>query len=158
MLTAKARLLYEDLLLVGGGKEAEGKIRARTGLSHGSFSAARQELIREGLLTVEKDGRQAVYVLAAKKAEEEPVERAALPAGSDGEDSSVMMAVLPSMPRVTGHFVNFDDWEEALMQELGSCLDISEGLIKGVYTVYSHQFEEAAQYEVKILEDGLLVE
>ena len=163
MLTAKARLVYEDIAALGGGKVAERAILARTGLSHGSFSAARKELVEAELLTLTKDGRQTVYVLG-KKAAAPPVPAAEPPSAfapdpetEAGPADGVMLAAVEEMPRVTGDFADFDDWEEALTEQLGSCLDISEGLIGGEYTVYSHAYEQAASYVVQATAAGIRV-
>ena len=65
-LTSKAELLLLDLQLNGGGALPEFDILKRTGLSHGSFSAARKELVEKGLLALSKAGRQTVYQLTAR--------------------------------------------------------------------------------------------
>ena len=164
MLTTKAQLLYADLTAMGGGKLEEALILARTGLSHGSFSAARRELVEAEKLRLEKEGRQTVYVLTPQNTllpeagtqhilgagEAEPQRTVE---GADG----VMMAAVEEMPRVTGDFAGFDDWEEALMKQLGSCLDISEGLLAGEYTVYSHDYEQEASYAVRVTDGGIRV-
>lgn len=156
MLTVKARVVYEDIAAMGGGKIEESSIRKRTGLSHGSFSAARRELVEAGKLALEKDGRQTVYVLkekaAAKVSETKEKE-----VKEKEEKDGVMLAAVKDMPRVIGEFVNFDDWEEALMAKLGSCLDISEGLVGGEYTVYSHEYEQEASYVVQMKEGKICV-
>ncbi|MBQ7498575.1 MAG: hypothetical protein IJU00_12225 [Selenomonas sp.] len=63
VLTAKGRRLWEDFCAHGGGRLTEWDILKRTGFSHGSFCAARKELIAAGLLTLGKDGKQTVYIL-----------------------------------------------------------------------------------------------
>lgn len=63
MLSEKAERLWEDFQKNGGGKLTEWEILKRTGFSHGSFCAARRELIGAGLLTLGKDGKQTVYNL-----------------------------------------------------------------------------------------------
>lgn len=163
LLTAKARLVYEDIAALGGGKVAERAILARTGLSHGSFSAARKELVEAGELSLVKDGRQTVYVLG-KKAGAPPAlpfasaaEPPAVPDPATEAADGVMLAAVEEMPRVTGDFADFDDWEEALTEQLGSCLDISEGLTGGEYTVYSHAYEQAASYVVQATAAGIRV-
>jgi len=71
-LTSKAELLLLDLQLNGGGALPEFDILKRTGLSHGSFSAARKELVEKGLLALSKAGRQTVYTLTTR-AEDKPL-------------------------------------------------------------------------------------
>ncbi|SEH21831.1 hypothetical protein [Selenomonas sp. KH1T6] len=63
MLSEKAERLWADFRQNGGGKLTEWEILKRTGFSHGSFCAARRELIGAGLLTLGKDGKQTVYIL-----------------------------------------------------------------------------------------------
>ena len=63
MLSEKAERLLADFKAHGGGALMEWEILKRTGFSHGSFCAARKELIRAGLLALGKDGKQTVYIL-----------------------------------------------------------------------------------------------
>ena len=63
MLSAKAEKLWQDFCTNGGGTLTEWEILKRTGFSHGSFCAARRELIGAGLLVLGKDGKQTVYTL-----------------------------------------------------------------------------------------------
>ncbi|MBQ7497130.1 MAG: hypothetical protein IJU00_04755 [Selenomonas sp.] len=62
-LTAKAGRLLADFRAHGGGALMEWEILKRTGFSHGSFCAARRELIKAGLLMLGKEGKQTVYIL-----------------------------------------------------------------------------------------------
>ena len=73
-LSPKAALLLLDFQVGGGGALMEFDILKRTGLSHGSFSAARKELVEGGFLLLGKCGRQTVYTLTDKA-------RASAPAG-----------------------------------------------------------------------------
>ena len=63
MLSEKAARLLNDFRENGGGALMEWQILKRAGFSHGSFCAARKELIKAGLLTLGKDGKQTVYIL-----------------------------------------------------------------------------------------------
>lgn len=63
MLSEKAARLLNDFRENGGGALMEWQILKRAGFSHGSFCAARKELIAAGLLTLGKDGKQTVYIL-----------------------------------------------------------------------------------------------
>ena len=63
------------------------------------------------------------------------------------------------MPHVAGNFYDFDEWTDALMNALGSCVDISESLLEeGTYTVYSHEYEGEDSYHTWQTEDGFVVE
>lgn len=62
-LTRKAQLLLACIREAGGGALEETAIRARVGFSHGSFSAARRELLLARRIRMERSGRQAVYVM-----------------------------------------------------------------------------------------------
>ena len=66
MLTDNAVLLLNYLTKKGGGILPESMILDALGFSHGTFSALRRELIKEGCLQIDKNGRQAVYVLLTK--------------------------------------------------------------------------------------------
>ena len=59
----KAQALYAELERRGGGVIDEYLVRTRLGISHGSFSAARRELLDAGVLQLEKEGRHPVYIL-----------------------------------------------------------------------------------------------
>ena len=175
-LTSKAELLLLDLQLHGGGALPEFDILKRTGLSHGSFSAARKELVAKGLLALSKSGRQTVYTLTAG-AEDKPlpspapsapalstgaaVPQAPAPSARPAGDSSGEAGGAPaapggrSMPHVTGEFVSLDEWEEQLTASIGGCLDISQSLTdEEEYTVYSHDFETEDIYQVSMV-DGV---
>ncbi len=176
-LTSKAELLLLDLQLHGGGALPEFDILKRTGLSHGSFSAARKELVAKGLLALSKSGRQTVYTLTAG-AEDKPLPSpaASAPALSTGaavpqapapsakpsdKDSSAPADGAPStpaggsMPHVTGEFFSLDEWEEQLTASIGGCLDISQSLTdEEEYSVYSHDFETEDIYQVSMV-DGV---
>lgn len=173
-LTSKAGLLLLDLQLNGGGALPEFDILKRTGLSHGSFSAARKELVAKGLLALSKSGRQTVYKLTART-EDKPLPSpspalssgAAVPqapapsAKMSGGDSSAEAGLAPSapaggsMPHVTGEFSSLDEWEEQLTASIGGCLDISQSLTdEEEYSVYSHDFETEDIYQVSMV-DGV---
>ena len=173
-LTSKAALLLLDLQLNGGGALPEFDILKRTGLSHGSFSAARKELVAKGLLALSKSGRQTVYKLTAR-AEDKPLPSpspalstgAAVPqapapsAKPSDKDSSAPADGAPStpaggsMPHVTGEFSSLDEWEEQLTASIGGCLDISPSLTdEEEYLVYSHDFETEDIYHVSCV-DGV---
>ena len=129
-LTSKAELLLLDLQLHGGGALPEFDILKRTGLSHGSFSAARKELVAKGLLALSKSGRQTVYTLTAG-AEDKPLPSPAAPSApsrgaavpsapapsakpsdkdsSDPADGAPSTPAGGSMPHVTGEFSSLDE-------------------------------------------------
>ena len=62
-LTERAKRLLADIDAHGGGELSELAICARTGLSHGYFSAARRELVDAGCLEVRRVGRRPSYVV-----------------------------------------------------------------------------------------------
>lgn len=116
-LTPRACTLLGDILGQGGGLLDEHGICARTGLSHGYFSAARAELVEKGLLRVERVGRQACYVPLALGDAPTPA------AEKDSKTADTARAVLtddaPDYPRVTGCFGSFADWLDELAAQLG---------------------------------------
>ncbi len=62
-LTDKAEKLYTCIKKKGGGVLEEWWMRDQTGLSHGSFCAARKELVEAGLLKLGKEVRKTTYEL-----------------------------------------------------------------------------------------------
>lgn len=176
-LTSKAGLLLLDLQMNGGGALPKFDILKRTGLSHGSFSAARKELVEKGLLALSKAGRQTVYTLTAG-AEDKPLPSPAASAPAPSKVVAVPSAGAPSakpsawdssarandtpsahaggsMPHVTGEFSSLDEWEEQLTASIGGCLDISQSLTdEDEYSVYSHDFETEDLYHVSMV-DGV---
>ena len=106
-LTRKARLLLACIQEAGGGALEETAIRARVGFSHGSFSAARRELLLAGCIRMERSGRQAVYVVldgheaaglpavplsCEERVAEVAADQAAPPAGGPQEMAAVFSA------------------------------------------------------------------
>ena len=64
-LSRKGKILY-DYIAENGSLLDEWKLRDATGLSHGSFCAARKELVEAGLLVLGKDGRKTTYKLTCQ--------------------------------------------------------------------------------------------
>ena len=62
-LTAKAQRLYDCIKEKGGGVLEEWRMLDKTGMSHGSFVAARKELVAAGLLLLGKNVRKTTYQL-----------------------------------------------------------------------------------------------
>ena len=62
-LTDKAQRLYDCIKEKGGGVIEEWCICDKTGMSHGSFVAARKELVAAGLLLLGKKVRKTTYQL-----------------------------------------------------------------------------------------------
>ena len=155
-LTAKAQRLYDCIREKGGGVLEEWRMLDKTGMSHGSFVAARKELVAAGLLLLGKKVRKTTYQLVDlnRKAP-------AAPAGgrvkkgrkkADKPSYEVQEAI---MPRVTGDFADFDDWLMALNNEFGGCVDVSQSLVSGdEYTVFSPDYEGEDSYTVTENEDG----
>lgn len=160
-LTAKAQRLYDCIKEKGGGVLEEWRMLDKTGMSHGSFVAARKELVAAGLLLLGKNVRKTTYQLLDlnRKAP-------AAPAGgrvkkgrkkADKPSYEVQEAI---MPRVVGEFADFDDWLLALNEELGGCVDVSQSLVSSSeYIVFSPEYGEEDSYTVKESEyGGVIVE
>ncbi|SEA15395.1 hypothetical protein [Selenomonas ruminantium] len=62
-LTTKAKKLYDCIREKGGGVLEEWRMLDKTGMSHGSFVAARKELVAAGLLLLGKNVRKTTYQL-----------------------------------------------------------------------------------------------
>ena len=176
MLTDNAVLLLNYLTKKGGGILPESMILDALGFSHGTFSALRRELIKEGCLQIDKNGRQAVYVLLTKDSAlesttvEEP-QVAAEPPGApihmqaagkvvSAPSQTPLTSTIPepavsqTMPHIIGDFCDLDEWQDELAVRLGGCLDISETLVSGEYHVYSHALEAGDIYHVTENEQG----
>ena len=69
MLSAKAQNLLQVITTRGGGYFDEYWLRDKTGLSHGSIVAARQELVAEGFLSITKESRKLIYTLTGQAEE-----------------------------------------------------------------------------------------
>ncbi|SDG14766.1 hypothetical protein SAMN02910356_01585 [Selenomonas sp. GACV-9] len=186
MLSAKAQNLLQVITARGGGYFDEYWLRDKTGLSHGSIVAARQELVAEGLLSITKESRKLIYTLTSQQGESGQQEEKGQGKAGDNPSGEVPLApptnnrpapsatapppaaktlpaahdsFLPAMPHVAGNFYDFDEWTDALMNALGSCVDISESLLEeGTYTVYSHEYEGEDTYHTWQTEDGFVVE
>ncbi len=128
-----------------------------------------------------KEGRKTVYLLPAPEVSPEsghvplpepeeaaraipsPEPAASLPSSpppvrqAPPSMTSTAMATFQSgMPRITGVFADFTAWEMELTEQLGD-VDVSESLIPGDYTVYSHQYGEEATYQAQETPDGFEV-
>ena len=155
-LTDKARRLYDYIREKGGGVIEEWRICDKTGMSHGSFVAARKELVAAGLLLLGKKVRKTTYQLVDlnRKAP-------AAPAGgrvkkgrkkADKPSYEVQEAI---MPRVVGDFADFDDWMLALNETLGDCVDVSQSLVSSSeYIVFSSEYGGEDSYTVQENEYG----
>lgn len=158
-LSRKGKLLYDYIREKGGGALDEWFIRDKTGLSHGSFCAARKELVAAGLLQLGKDVRKTTYTLIPSPAKavlapvtgkkSKPREKAAHKAVRP--PAEVQEAI---MPRVTGDFPDFDSWLLALNDRLGDCVDVSQSLVdEQEYIVFADAYGEDS-YIITDNEDG----
>ena len=163
MLTDTAAILLQYLIQKGGGIIPEHIILDALGFSHGTFSAVRRELVKEGRLRVDKEGRQAFYVLLPKCGNDDvpPAEilteaSAPLPSLSQAPltSNAPEPAASQTMPHIIGDFCDLDEWQDELAVRLGGCLDISETLVSGEYHVYSHALEAGDIYHVTENEQG----
>ena len=146
-LTERAKRLLADIDAHGGGALDERAICTRTGLSHGSFSGARRELVEAGCLEVRRVGRKPSYVVLQHADASDGTTEAGTAAGVDspaaplprplGErrraqrdtacmsgaarPSDVMAAGhVSSLPRVVGDFCDLEDWHNALPDAPGT--------------------------------------
>lgn len=183
-LTERAKRLLADIDAQGGGELDERAICARTGLSHGYFSAARRELVDAGCLEVRRVGRRPSYVVlqhadASERTKEVGTAArvgspAALPrplgerrraqrdkacmSGAARPSDVMASAHISSLPRVVGDFCDLEDWQDALTDALGTVY-ISEALTGGgTYTVYACEHDEEDTYRLQFDECGLHVE
>ncbi len=166
-LSRKGKILY-DYIAENGSLLDEWKLRDTTGLSHGSFCAARKELVEAGLLILGKDGRKTTYDLTSQtdtpKADRsnidlsgDPVSLPAPPPPPAPKAAIVKpvrqeprpTAQESEMPRVAGTFDSFDDWMATLTMELGGCVNVSESLTApNEYIVYADGYDREDHYIV----------
>lgn len=158
-LSRKGKLLY-DYIAANGSTIDEWKLRDATGLSHGSFWAARKELVEAGFLTLGKDGRKTTYELTVppdlskidRMAEPTPLPAPPpMPAPQAVMVKPVKKEAAPAcdMPRVAGTFDSFDDWMATLTMELGGCVNVSESLTSpNEYIVYADGYDREDHYIV----------
>jgi len=150
-LTAKAEKLYACIREKGGGTLAEWWLRDKTGMSHGSFCAARKELAAAGLIILGKDVRKTTYTLAELSPQ----------AGTEkaGGKLKVQEADLRQeeafMPRAVGDFGDFDDWLLALNEVLGDCVEVSRSLVEeNLYWVFAPEYGGEDCYQVRENDTG----
>ena len=173
-LSRKGKLLY-DYIAENGQTIDEWKLRDATGLSHGTFCAARKELVEAGLLTLGKDGRKTTYELTPPSdmsktdqsntdipSEHAPADTptpSPLPLPPPPAAKATMVkparqeaqpaAQAAEMPRVAGSFNSFDDWLATLTMELGGCVNVSESLVTpNEYIVYADGYDQEDRYIV----------
>lgn len=118
-------------------------------ISHGAFVSARRNLVDTGLLTYAPQGgsRPPIYTIVRPVAGRAK-DRSADPASASmAKQPPALMEAMEAMPRVTGAYALVDDWESALMDALGDCLDIDD-CSDGRRTVYSHQYGQRDVYVV----------
>lgn len=147
-LSKPALAMLDCLAAIGGGEVAEKFIREKTKISHGSFVAARRELVERGFIRYEPQGgnHSPIYVLLSGS----ETKAARMPQNDHKvREEENLLEELPSMPRVTGCFSDMDAWTDELMERVGECLDIQESLLTpGEFTVFSHEFCQYACYHV----------
>ena len=183
-LTAKAKKLYACIQEKGGGVLEEWRMRDKTGLSHGSFCAARKELVAAGLLLLGKDVRKTTYTLrdltGQKRTRQEAdnqAEPAAVSAPSASTPPPLISAVRgkPSkqrkhhvcrpgkppaevqeaiMPRVTGDFPDLESWLLELSDRLGDCVDVSQSLLDAQEYIVFAEDYGEDSYTIRQTEDG----
>lgn len=110
----------------------------------------------EGPATIKESQAAAPAEKPAKKAAPGPAPATARkksPRKEKAEPAVSFAAVKPAMPLVTGEFGDFDEWNDALVDELG---DVEIDPVAGraeCYSVYSPQYEQEQRYSVT--SDGL---
>lgn len=155
-----AARLHGLIARLGDGPRKEAELRGPLGMSHAVFVEARKLAVASGLIAVVSPGgnRSAVY-RALRQA-------AAQPAGAAGFDGAsprqgrrpggkALVSEVMDMPRVTGVYAGVDDWEAALMEALGSCIDVDYDGSEAV--VYAHGYGQRASYRLDDTDEGLVV-
>lgn len=160
-----------------GGEVGEAAILEATKMSHGSFVAARRNLVECNLITYTPRGgnRPPYYVVMPPKADAKKIdaekyavsapENAAWKAesvntaaksvrkqGKSVPSAPPKLQVVLQLPRVTGEFSSRDDWEAALTDALGECVDIDYA--GDLCSVYSHAHDQRDEYQITALTSG----
>ena len=180
-LSRKGKLLYDYIREKGGGALEEWQMRDRIGLSHGSFCAARKELVEAGLLLLGKDVRKTTYTLRELTSQKCPL--TPIPAITPPPPARAVLAPVTGkkskplekaphkatkppaevqeaiMPRVTGDFLDFDSWLLALNETLGDCVDVSQSLVdRQEYIVFAEEYGEDSYIITENEDGGICVE
>lgn len=162
-LSKPALLMLDSLVAIGGGAVPEKQIREMAGFSHGSFVAARRELVERGFIRCEPQGGNCspVYTLLngtmPKPCADQPKRICEPQNDRKVNKEKNLLEEIPPMPRVTGYFSDIDAWTDELMNQLGECLDIQESLVDGnEYTIFSHEFCQYDRYHV--VDDDNMIE
>lgn len=148
-LSKNAIVLLDYLSARYGRRVGETEIRAALGVSHGSFVAARRELVERDFVKCEPGGgnRPPIYRAAGGASPCPP----SIPMPSGGE----ALKEAAAMERITGAFVSIDDWIDALTAALGN-VDVTECL-DGGYAVYSHRHGQSAAYAASLDVNGVTI-
>ena len=170
-LTAKAEKLLAYIKEAGGGALPEWKMRDKLAMSHGSFCAARRELVEAGVLVLGKDVRKTTYNLTNLTGQPKCPEVTGQVHSSPKMTSQIqpppqakaafMPPVRPKnvqeaiMPRVTGDFADFDSWLMEVNDRLGGCVDVSQSLVdEGEFSIYAPEFDGEDTYTIRDNDDG----
>ncbi|WP_019552847.1 hypothetical protein [Propionispira raffinosivorans] len=156
MSLSKQALRFLDFLAGHEGKLKEKEIREVLGVSHGTFIHARRELVDRQFLQYTSPGgnEPPTYKIIESAAPLSPTVKVGkvLP---PAEVKSLMQEV-DVMPEVSGEFFSYDDWVDALIGQLGDCVDVDCEDI-GLYRVFSHTYQQAARYKRQENENGFSV-
>lgn len=162
MALSKSAIAMLDYLIARSGfcgrlrnEISENDIRQATKISHGSFIAARKELVQRKSIKYEPQGgnKPPIYTLISKLSK---LSNTDIRKKKEQPTTQPLMEEIQRMQRVTGEFSDFDEWTDALMNELGECLDIEQSLAdEEEYSVYSHQHCQRDMYRVTDV-DGVL--
>ena len=170
-LTAKAEKLLAYIREAGGGALPEWKMRDKLAMSHGSFCAARRELVEAGVLVLGKDVRKTTYNLTNLTGQPKCPEVTGQVHSSPKMTSQIQpppqakAAFMPParpqnvqeaiMPRVTGDFADFDSWLMEVNDRLGGCVDVSQSLVdEGEFSIYAPEFDGEDTYTIRDNDDG----
>ncbi len=156
MLSFKAERLYEVLKKRGNGLHPEISLRDPARMSHGTFTAARKELIEEGLLTVTYQGRKPYYEVHIE--EDSQIEIGIDAAEEPASASFCDLRVNRPMPRLTGAFDTLFHWSDSISIAIGGDIDLTPVPdCPGVVRLYSYKHRKSHLYHIEEGEDFVTV-
>lgn len=148
MLTFKAERLYDVLCKRGNGLHAEVILRDQARMSHGTFLAARKELIDEGLLTITYQGRKPYYEVHGNDEARIDIEVETIEQKQD-KAPICGIHVNRSIPRLTGTFETLFHWSESISTAIGGDIDLTPMTgDPGLVRLYSYKHRMSDLYHI----------
>lgn len=140
-LSSSAQAMLAFIQKKGGGRISEWSFRTNLNVSHGTFCKARNELCREGLIQIARDGHTPVYKISEAESDKLPVVH--------GRRSTQLLP-----PVIDGIFQSREDWETAV----GAVIDGATIFVTAtpyIYKVTGNAYRYPRSYCVVPYMDGV---